>query len=46
MAGLTDTLRKGLPKGMEESAQFGRTLWRRRADILAHYGRRSDEPSR
>lgn len=30
------TLRKGLPEGLEELAQLGRTLWRRRADILAY----------
>ena len=32
-----DTLRKGLPAGLEELAQLGRTLWRRRADILAYF---------
>ncbi|MDN6301153.1 MAG: transposase, partial [Micrococcaceae bacterium] len=37
MAGLIDTLRRALPKGLEELAQFGRTLWRRRADILAYF---------
>ncbi|MGO1990866.1 MAG: ISL3 family transposase, partial [Corynebacterium sp.] len=37
MAGLIGTLRKELPKGLEELAQFGRTLWRRRADILAYF---------
>jgi transposase len=32
-----DTLRKGLPRGLEELAQFTRTLWHRREDILAYY---------
>lgn len=31
------TLRKGLPAGQEELAQLGRTLWRRRNDILAYF---------
>ena len=31
------TLRKGLPKGLEELAQLGRTLWRRRKDVLAYF---------
>ncbi|MDN6704597.1 transposase [Corynebacterium glyciniphilum] len=36
MARMIDTLRTGLPKGLEELAQFGRTLWRRRDDVLAY----------
>ena len=31
------TLRKGLPAGLEELAQLGRTLRRRREDILAYF---------
>lgn len=31
------TLRKGLPKGLEELAQLGRTLWRRRKDVLVYF---------
>jgi len=34
---VTTTLRKGLPAGLEELAQLGRTLWRRRADIFAYF---------
>ncbi|MGP5591441.1 transposase, partial [Corynebacterium variabile] len=30
MSRVIDTLRKGLPSGLEELAQLGRTLWRRR----------------
>ncbi|MGD7003891.1 ISL3 family transposase [Corynebacterium halotolerans] len=37
MARIINTLRKGLPKGLEELAQLGRTLWRRREDILAYF---------
>jgi len=32
-----NTLRRGLPAGLEELAQLGRTLWRRRHDILAYF---------
>lgn len=31
-------LRTGLPKGLEELAQRGRTLWRRRENVLAYFG--------
>ena len=34
---IINTLRKGLPKGLEELAQLGRTLWRRREDVLAYF---------
>jgi len=34
---IINTLRKGLPAGLEELAQLGRTLWRRREDILAYF---------
>jgi len=37
MGRVNDTLRKGLPAGLEELAQLGRTLWRRRTDILAYF---------
>lgn len=37
MKRLITTLRKGLPKRLEELAQLGRTLWRRRDDILAYF---------
>lgn len=32
MERVINTLRKGVPKGLEEPAQLGRTLWRRRED--------------
>ena len=34
---IIDSLRRGVPTGLEELAQLGRTLWRRRADILAYF---------
>ena len=37
MSKVINALRKGLPKGLEELAQLGRTLWRRRDDILAFF---------
>ena len=37
MTTLIDSLRHGLPDGLEELAQLGRTLWRRRADVLAYF---------
>ena len=37
MGRVIGTLRKGLPTGLEELAQLGRTLWRRRHDILAYF---------
>lgn len=37
MERIINTLRKGLPKGLGELAQLGRTLWRRREDILAYF---------
>mgnify|MGYP000920519165 FL=1 len=30
-------IRKGLPPGLEELAQLGRTLWARRKEILAYF---------
>ncbi|SNW32558.1 hypothetical protein FRC0043_02169 [Corynebacterium belfantii] len=37
MERIIHTLRKGLPKGLEELAQLGCTLWRRRKDVLAYF---------
>ena len=37
MTTLIESLRRGVPTGLEEIAQLGRTLWRRRADILAFF---------
>jgi len=37
MATLIDKLRRGLPDGLEEIAQLGRTLWRKRDQILAFF---------
>ena len=37
MSALIDSIRRGVPAGLEEIAQLGRTLWRRRADILAFF---------
>ena len=38
---LIDLLRSGLPAGLEELAQLGRTLHRRRDDILAYFTHRA-----
>src|SRR4029077_5825425 len=37
MTRLIDSIRRGVPAGLEEVAQLGRTLWRRGADILAFF---------
>jgi transposase len=37
MTTLIESLRRGVPTGLEEIAQLGRTLWRRRNDILAFF---------
>jgi len=37
MTRLIDSIRRGVPAGLEEIAQLGRTLWRRRDDILAFF---------
>jgi transposase len=37
MTTIIDTLRSGVPAALEELAQLGRTLHRRRADILAYF---------
>ena len=41
MTTLIDSLRRGVPAGQEELAQLGRTLSRRRADILAYFDHRA-----
>ena len=37
MKKVIDTIRKGLPTGLEELAQLGRTLWRKRKQVLAFF---------
>lgn len=37
MTAIIDTLRSGVPDALEELAQLGRTLSRRRADVLAYF---------
>ena len=37
MMRVINSIRKGLPAGLEELAQLGRTLWRRREDVLAYF---------
>jgi transposase len=37
MTRLIDSIRRGVPAGLEEIAQLGRTLWRRRDDILGFF---------
>ncbi|WIM71207.1 ISL3 family transposase [Corynebacterium suedekumii] len=37
MSRVINSIRKGLPEGLTELAQLGRTLWRRREDILAYF---------
>jgi transposase len=37
MVSLIESIRRGVPAGLEEIAQLGRTLWRRRHDILAFF---------
>jgi transposase len=37
LAAIIDSLRRGLPAGLDELAQLGRTLHRRRADVLAYF---------
>jgi hypothetical protein len=37
MSRLIDSIRRGVPAGLEEVAQLGRNLWRRRHDILAFF---------
>jgi len=37
LAAIIDSLRRGVPAGLEELAQLGRTLHRRRADVLAYF---------
>ena len=37
MERIINTIRSGVPAGLEELAQLGRTLWRRREDVLAYF---------
>jgi len=37
MTRLIDSIRRSVPAGLEEIGQLGRTLWRRRHDILAFF---------
>ena len=37
MERIINTLRKGVPKGLQELAQLGWTWWRRREDVLAYF---------
>ena len=37
MTRLIESIRRGVPAGLEEISQLGRTLWRRRTDILAFF---------
>jgi len=37
MSRVINSIRKGVPAGLEELAQLGRTLWRRREDVLAYF---------
>ena len=37
MTRIIDSLRRGVPTGLEELAQLGRTLHRRRHDVLAYF---------
>jgi len=37
MTTVIEALRSGVPDALEELAQLGRTLWRRRADVLAYF---------
>jgi transposase len=41
LAAIIDSLRRGVPAGLEELAQLGHTLWRRRADVLAYFDHHS-----
>ncbi|MFC5424089.1 ISL3 family transposase [Brevibacterium otitidis] len=46
MQTVIESLRRGLPEGLDELAQLGRTLWRKRAQVLAFFdrGRASNGP--
>jgi transposase len=46
MATIIDSLRAAVPAGLEEPAQLGRNLQRRRADVLAYFDHRtSNQPT-
>jgi transposase len=40
MTAIIESLRRSVPAVLEELAQLGRTLWRRRTDILAFFDHR------
>ncbi|ETT26921.1 mobile element protein [Rhodococcus aetherivorans] len=43
---MIDTIRTGVPDGLDELAQLGRTLHRRQADVLAYFEfRASNRPT-
>jgi transposase len=46
MTTLIESIRRGVPTGLEEIAQLGRTLWRRRDDILAFFDHHLQRPHR
>ncbi|AKK02021.1 Transposase [Corynebacterium epidermidicanis] len=37
MLKVMNSIHAGLPAGLEELAQLGRTLWRRRRDVVAYF---------
>jgi transposase len=41
LTGVIDTIRAGVPAGLEELATLGRTLHRRREDVLAYFSHRA-----
>ena len=45
MTAIINSLRGSLPAGLEELAQLGRTLHRRRADILAYFDHHPNGPT-
>jgi transposase len=45
MTRLIESIRRAVPAGLDEIAQLGRTLWRRRADILAFDHHASNGPT-
>ena len=45
LTAVIDRLRSGLPAGLEELATLGRTLHRRRDDVLAYFDHRANGPT-
>ncbi len=41
LAKIIDSLRRGVPAGLDELARLGRTLWWRRGDVLAYFDHHS-----